>query len=30
MTAIAPMNVGMPAGETSPVPRKAPEILSWI
>ena len=30
MTAIAPMIVGVPAGETSPVPRKAPEILSWL
>jgi len=30
MTAIAPMIVGVPAGETPPVPRKAPEILSWI
>jgi nitroreductase len=30
MTAIAPMIVGVPAGETPPVPRNAPEILSWI
>jgi nitroreductase len=30
MTAIAPMIVGVPAGETSLVPRKAPEILSWL
>ena len=30
MTAIAPMIVGVPAGETPPVPRKAPEILSWL
>jgi hypothetical protein len=30
MTAVAPMIVGGPAGETSPAPRKAPEILSWI
>ena len=30
MTAIAPMIVGVPAGETPPVPRKPPEILTWI
>jgi nitroreductase len=30
MTAIAPMIVGVPAGETPPVSRKPPEILSWI
>ena len=30
MTAIAPIIVGVPAGNTPPVPRKAPEILSWI
>ena len=30
MTAIAPMIVGVPAGVTPPVPRKAPEILSWL
>ncbi len=30
MTAIAPMIVGVPAGATTPVPRKAPEILSWV
>jgi len=30
MTAIAPMIVGMPVGATTPVPRKAPEILSWV
>jgi nitroreductase len=30
MTAIAPMIVGVPAGETPPVSRNAPEILSWI
>jgi nitroreductase len=30
MTAIAPMIVGVPAGKTPPVPRKAPEILTWI
>jgi nitroreductase len=29
MTAIAPIIVGMPAGETPPVPRKPPEILTW-
>ena len=29
MTAIAPIIVGLPAGETPPVPRKPPEILSW-
>ena len=30
MTAIAPMIVGVPAGVTPPVPRKPPEIVSWI
>jgi nitroreductase len=30
MTAIAPMIVGVPAGETPPVPRKAPELRSWV
>ncbi len=30
MTAIAPMIVGVSAGATTPVPRKAPEILSWV
>jgi len=29
MTAIAPIIVGVPAGETPPVPRKPPEILIW-
>ena len=29
MTAIAPIIVGVPAGETPPVPRKKPEILIW-
>lgn len=29
LTAIAPIIVGVPAGETPPVPRKPPEILSW-
>ena len=29
MTAIAPIIVGLPAGETPSVPRKPPEILSW-
>ena len=29
MTAIAPIIVGRPAGETPPVARKPPEILSW-
>jgi len=29
MTAIAPVIVGVPAGETPPVPRKPPEILIW-
>lgn len=29
MTAIAPVIVGVPAGETPPVPRKPPEILTW-
>jgi nitroreductase len=29
MTAIAPVIVGVPAGETPPVPRKSPEILIW-
>ena len=29
MMAIAPIIVGLPAGETAPVPRKPPEILSW-
>jgi nitroreductase len=29
MTAIAPIIVGLPAGETPPVPRKPPQILSW-
>ena len=30
MTAIAPMIVGGPTGATTPVPRQAPEILSWV
>jgi nitroreductase len=30
MTAIAPMIVGVPAGVTPAVPRKPPEIVSWI
>jgi nitroreductase len=30
MTAIAPMIVGVPAGVTPLVPRKPPEIVSWI
>jgi nitroreductase len=29
MTAIAPIIVGAPAGETPPVPRKQPEIVTW-
>jgi nitroreductase len=29
MTAIAPIIVGVPAGETPPVPRKQPEIVIW-
>lgn len=29
MTAIAPIIVGVPAGETPPVPRKQPQILAW-
>jgi nitroreductase len=29
MTAIAPIIVGVPAGETTLVPRKTPEILVW-
>ena len=29
MTAIAPIIVGAPAGETPPVPRKQPEIITW-
>ncbi len=29
MTPVAPIIVGLPAGETPPVPRKPPEILSW-
>ncbi len=29
MTAIAPIIVGVPAGETPPVPRKQPEIVAW-
>jgi nitroreductase len=29
MMAIAPIIVGVPAGETPPVPRKPPEILTW-
>jgi nitroreductase len=29
MTAIAPIIVGVPAGETPPVPRRQPEILTW-
>lgn len=29
MTAIAPIIVGMPAGETLPVPRQQPDILVW-
>jgi hypothetical protein len=30
MTAVVPMIVGVSAGETPPVPRKPPEILSWL
>ena len=30
MTAIAPVIVGLTAGETLPVPRKSPEILTWM
>ncbi len=30
MTVIAPIIVGVPAGETPPVPRKPPEIFTWI
>ena len=29
MTAIAPVIVGVPAGETPPVPRKPPEVVAW-
>ena len=29
MTAFAPIIVGIPSGETPPVPRKQPEILTW-
>ncbi len=29
MTAIAPIIVGVPAGETPAVPRKQPEVVSW-
>jgi nitroreductase len=29
MTAIVPIIVGLPAGQTPPVPRKPPEILCW-
>jgi len=29
MTAIAPIIVGVPAGETPPVPRKPPEIVEF-
>jgi len=29
MTAIAPIIVGLPAGETPPVPRKPPQVLCW-
>jgi nitroreductase len=29
MTAIAPIIVGVPAGETPPVSRKPPEIVTW-
>ncbi len=29
MTAVAPIIVGVPAGETPPVSRKPPEIVSW-
>ena len=28
--AIAPMIVGVPAGETAPVPRKPPVVLNWV
>jgi len=30
VTAIAPVIVGVPRGSTRPVPRKAPQILSWL
>jgi hypothetical protein len=29
MTTIAPIILGVPAGETLPVPRKQPDILIW-
>ena len=29
MMAMAPIIVGVPAGETPPVPRNQPEILTW-
>lgn len=29
LTAIAPIIVAVPVGETAPVPRKPPGILSW-
>ena len=29
MTVIAPIIVGLPAGETPPVPRKPPQVLCW-
>jgi nitroreductase len=29
MTAVAPIIVGVPAGETPPTPRKQPEIIAW-
>ncbi len=29
-TAVAPVIVGVPKGETAPVPRMDPEILSWL
>jgi hypothetical protein len=29
MTAIAPVILGVPAGETPVVPRKQPEVVTW-
>jgi nitroreductase len=29
-TVVAPIIVGVPAGETPPVPRKPPEVVAWI
>ena len=30
VTVVAPIIVGVPAGDTPPVPRRSPDVLRWI